>query len=282
MRLRGLLVVLLLAGCQPEAQTAHPALWQIDGPQGQKGWLFGTIHALERPALWRSAEIDAALRETDRIVVEMSDSGEDAGKVLASLAHTPGQPPLSARVAPALRPALVRLLKRTGLSDTGFADTETWAAALSLAQAAESDNHSDYGIDRAVLKASQGKRVAELEGASIQLALFDRLPEQDQRDLLASVISEADDQVQTADLAQAWRKGDMAAIERETRRGLLADPELRQVLFTRRNVAWAATISASLARGERAFVAVGAAHMAGPEGLPALLTARGLTVRRVQ
>jgi len=74
----------------------------------------------------------------------------------------------------------------------------------------------------------------------------------------------------------------LATLEREMAGGILADPELRQALLTARNRAWTERVAALLAQGRRPLVAVGAAHMLGSEGLPALLAARGYTVRRIQ
>ena len=80
----------------------------------------------------------------------------------------------------------------------------------------------------------------------------------------------------------ADKAGDLTPIEAESDRGILGDPELREALLTARNRAWTGRIDRLLASGRRPFVAVGTAHMLGDEGLPALLEARGYTVRRIQ
>ncbi|WP_303781709.1 TraB/GumN family protein, partial [Sandarakinorhabdus limnophila] len=48
------------------------------------------------------------------------------------------------------------------------------------------------------------------------------------------------------------------------------------------NAAWADWVQAALKKPGRHFMAVGAAHMAGPHSLIALLKARGFKVKRVQ
>jgi uncharacterized protein len=279
---------LLCLGCAQRADPASPALWQVSCPVDDgnaSGWLFGTVHALERPAAWRGAKVDAALAQAETVLVELADpdNATDAAGVWAKLAQSPDQLPLTARVPADRRAQLARLLEQHGLDAKDFAQTETWAAALTLAQAASPQLDSAHGIDRAVIAAAGGRKVVALEGREAQLAIFDNLPEAEQRDLLLAVMADlarGDDA--GTDLAKAWRSGDMAAIEAETRRGMLADPQLREALFTGRNRGWAARILAAIRAGDTPFVAVGGAHLAGPEGVPAMLDAAGCTLTRLQ
>jgi uncharacterized protein YbaP (TraB family) len=279
------LTLALLAAACSRTDPANPALWHVEGPQGQQAWLFGTIHALPRPVAWRTPRVDAALRQASLLMVEIADLNNDGATraVYNRLAHSPDQPPLESRVPERLRPALAQLLSKAGLKPDGFADTETWASALLLGHAAQGDaEDAAHGVDRALLSANH-LPVSEFEGAQKQLSLFDSLPESAQRTMLASVIEGAPKAPEdTKALEEAWRRGNMKWIAAQTSSGMLTDPVLRKQLYSGRNQAWESAITTAMAHGQKPFVAVGAAHMAGPDGLPALLAAHGYHVTRVE
>ncbi len=279
-----LAAALTLAACTGEPEhdwpEPSPALWELSGRNGEKAWLFGTIHALPDGAEWRTPAFERAFAEADLIMVEIGDLGDSsaAARAFDRLAESEGLPALSARLAPADRPALVALMTQAGMDDADFWDTETWAAALLLANAVrDSDTHN--GVDRDLL--DDGKPVEPLESFAGQFARFDALDETAQRELLAgiareAVLDEEDEQV------TAWLTGDLADLEGEMDDMFHNQPALRQTLLLDRNALFAARIVKTIEERRIPFVAVGAGHMLGPDGLPALLAARGYTVARVQ
>ena len=287
--LRGLilatLAALALAGCSKPAEV-RPALWLVEGPGGQKAWLFGTIHALPQPVNWRSDKIAAALEQSDRLVLEVARIDDDAGtaRAFAALAESPGLPPLMQRVPGDLQDELGAALKQDGFAPDALDRYESWAAALMLQNAAMAAGQSDSanGIDRAVLR-GYAKPVEEFEGAAAQLAIFDRLPEPAQRALLAAVLDGPGDELaEMRQLEQAWAHGDLALVDAATNADFLHNPDLRDALLVSRNRAWLSTLTGQLTRGGHPFVAVGLAHLVGNAGLPALLAAQGYKVTRLQ
>jgi uncharacterized protein YbaP (TraB family) len=278
-------VALALAGCRasaPEAPVPSPAIWQVTAPDGSgHGWLFGTIHALPDGYAWQTPQVSAALQQAGVLVVEVAELGDAAAgqRAFAQVSQSGGLPPLLSRVAPEHRKGLQEALDRADMAERDFARTESWAAALLIANGARSGD-TDNGVDRALL--TSGKPVIGLESHGVQFALFDRLAEDDQRVLLAELAREAADPQGERALAEAWVTGDMDRIAQEDGTGILADPELRAALLVDRNRAWLLRLISLIDGGRRPFVAVGAQHMAGPDGLPAMLAARGYRVERIR
>ena len=271
---------LLLAACgEPEREWPEPkpALWEMVSPEGRRGWLFGTIHSLPLEVRWRTPALEGALANSGVLVVEVVDVGDTAKaeSVFERFARNESLAPLSQRVAPEDRADLAAFLDRAGSGETDFATTDTWAAALMLANRAR-QLEAGQNVDRALVDVRS--EVVGLESHAVQYALFDALPPEEQTDLLMAL---ARDTGGEAERIEAWLTGDLAALERASD-PLLGDPGLRTALQTGRNVRWAPRIAEMVEAGRRPFVAVGTAHLFGEQSLPALLEARGYTVRRIQ
>ena len=271
---------LLLAACgEPEREWPEPkpALWEMVSPEGRRGWLFGTIHSLPLEVRWRTPALESALANSGVLVVEVVDVGDTAKaeSVFERFARNESLAPLSQRVAPEDRADLAAFLDRAGSGETDFATTDTWAAALMLANRAR-QLEAGQNVDRALVDVRS--EVVGLESHAVQYALFDALPPEEQTDLLMAL---ARDTGGEAERIEAWLTGDLAVLERASD-PLLGDPGLRTALQTGRNARWAPRIAEMVEAGRRPFVAVGTAHLFGEQSLPALLEARGYAVRRIQ
>ncbi len=293
--IRSLLMLLFaslaLAGCKQQAESkldvaeASPILYQLSGSDGKsKAWLFGTIHALPDGTKWRTDRLQQAVKQADTLVVEIANLADNQAlaRTFVAYATTPGQPDLSERVSREERPALFDLIGQSSYRASDFGDIETWAAALMLSPSDDADD-SKNGADRALIAEFAGRNVVELEGADKQFAIFDSLPEADQVDLLLGVIEESETRKQDPDrLRRAWLIGDATTLEAAMETGILADPELRATLLVERNRDWSGQIDALIKSGKKPLVAVGTAHLLGPDGLVRLLTAKGYSLERVQ
>lgn len=272
-------------GDQADRTPPSPALWEVASADGTlEGWLFGTVHALPDGTAWETSPVTEAIERAEVLMVEIAalENSAAISHVFARLARAEGLPPLSRRLPADEQAALRELLAAGSYSEGDFGATESWAAALMLAQGATSGDPAN-GVDRALIRRFQGKPIRELEGPERQLGIFDRLPETDQRALLSAVVAEGTaSAAERGELVALWRRGDMERLARENTEGLLADPTLREALLVNRNQDWAEQLARVLPGTPPALIAVGAAHMAGPEGLPAMMRQRGYTVRRVQ
>ncbi|HEX7944840.1 MAG TPA: TraB/GumN family protein [Phenylobacterium sp.] len=265
---------------------AAPAMWRVSDGDSQI-YLFGTLHVLKPQAPWRTPLYDRVLAEATTVWFEadLSSGDPDSVRLLFQRYGSDPDTPLSHQLPPADVQALAR---QTDLAR--IEHLRPWAAALMLsmqpavARGATAEKGADLTITRAAR--SERKEVRAFETLEDQARMFAGLPQSSQVAYLSSVIHERRKgprlrlPFQPASLETAWLGGHLGAGEVTA---LQADnPALYDAFLKRRNVAWADRLAGEMDRPGTELVNVGALHMVGPDGLPALLAARGYRVERVQ
>lgn len=289
-----LLLVMLLGACSKPAEPVKiegdgaPALWKVQSKTGTV-WLFGTVHLLPPDTDWQTPAFQDAIRQSDSLLLEASglDDSQAVGEIFANMGLSGGQPKLTSRTDAALHPVIDRLDAAVPGPRAVLDHMESWAAAITLASAQSTDLglSQGSGVERVLTLRfrAEDKAILGLETISEQFGFFDQLPEKDQRLMLDAVLRTTDkSREQFQAVLSAWMRGDPDAVIINQADGILASPTIREALLDGRNRNWAVQIAQRIDAGQNVLVAVGAAHMAGQGGVPALLQGMGYNVERVQ
>jgi uncharacterized protein len=292
------LALLLISACSVQPDPAaivsridgKPALWKVSAKDTGIGtaYLFGTVHVLPPKTKWQGPVLDGAIRDANGLVIEVTglDDSAAVSQVFTNMGIAHGLPPLSSRVAPSLRAKLAAASDPVSGPPAMLDGLETWAAALTIGASSDGglglDTNSGVEHILQLRFNADSKPVSGLENVTQQFGYFDSLPEAEQRVILSAVVKDMDhSRADFQKLLDAWLRGDSDGLL-ATDDDMLASPKIRAVLLDERNRNWSAQIAAMIDQGSKPFVAVGAGHLAGPGGVPALLKAMGYKVERIQ
>ncbi len=249
-------------------------------------YMLGAMHALPRGTDWDGGKVAEAVGSADELVMELSpEELAEAGSVFQSLAPRTAPLAMEKRLPP---PALAgyRALEASG-GDFGGDALDDWAVMVLMGQrvAQNAALDSSGGVETRLTQRFEeaGKPIRGLETAREQLTFFETLDPATQRTLLTRAAENSADAVkEVGTLTAAWGRGDVAALEKVINEDVDAVPAARKAIITDRNRRWSAWVQKRLEQPGTVLMAVGAGHLVGPDGVPAMLEAEGLKVRRVQ
>ncbi|HEV2355637.1 MAG TPA: TraB/GumN family protein, partial [Puia sp.] len=141
------------------------------------------------------------------------------------------------------------------------------------------------GMELQIMKYMRGrdpqKPVRGLETAAFQLGLFDSIPYKKQAEELVDYIDSADENKKlTKQLADLYIRQDLDGIQALSDKDDPGMDEYMDLLLYGRNRKWARELDTLLLQ-RPLLVAVGAAHLPGPQGVIQLLKKEGFTVEPV-
>jgi len=294
------LIALCLGACSgaPEPialeilKEGKPSLWKVTGTQPQQSgtaYLFGTIHILPDDVNWRTPALENAISSSDRLIIEVLglEDTQAAAKVFSKLAISPGQKPVEDRLKPELQDDYAKVIDDVNVPEFALDRMESWAVALSLASAQTSKlgMKSGEGVEKKLSAQfrEMNKPIEGLETIEQQLGYFDQLPEPQQLEMLTTVLEEQGNSKNAfEDLFNAWISGNNEKLVVLSEGGLLEDPKLRENILVARNLDWVEQLDDKLQEASISFVAVGAAHLIGPDAVQESLVKLGYKIEKIQ
>lgn len=276
----------LLVSTPAFAQTGKSFMWKVEGEGGSVAYLLGSLHVLTPEWYPLNATINKAFGESKVLVEEVDiDETSDPAQMMAALMKamlTDGKT-LDQVIAPQLYAEVSKRAENVGMPMMAINRMKPWLVAITLTapvlQAA--GFKPELGVDRHFYDraiASGMKRQA-LETLQYQLDRFDQMSPALQEEFLKGTMEDLDNEVASVkEMAQAWAFGDVAAIEKFTLTALKEAPELYQRLLLERNNNWIPHVESCVKQNAGCFIVVGAAHLVGADGLPALLVKKGYKV----
>lgn len=262
------------------------SVWKVTGGTGNVLYLAGSIHALKSTDYPLPSAYNRAFDASDRLVCEVDPKALDkSSKGLLKAGEYPKGDSLKNHVDPRTYDYLRRLFKLMEVPETKFARYRPWFLSLMLQAPASYGMSETLGVEEFLMRRAQAnaKPVLGLESArehaDIFLGLTDR---QSEAMLLIMFIPAERDSGSAGDaLADAWRRGDVDTDTRIFMDGFRDFPSLADRLLTNRNRHWIPKIEGYLRSGKTYLVVAGAAHMGGPNGVLALLRARGYRIEQL-
>jgi len=277
-------VAVTTAIAQPRT-TTRSFMWKATRQQGAI-YLVGSVHMLTKDFYPLAPPLDAGFKDSDLLVEEVDLTEMLAPETqfsLLSRGMLPAGQTLDKVVSPATMALVNARVGGLGMPASALQQFKPWFLAMTLmaVEWQKAGFDSALGLDKHFFDRAQadGKAVQGLETTEYQIARFDGMAMSQQDRFLAESLKDLDsEKASVQKIADAWKIGDLPTVERLVLQDVKDDPFMYQRLLVERNRNWLPKIEALFARPGRAFVVVGAAHLVGPDGLIAMLRAKGARV----
>jgi len=274
-------------------------LWRIEGKGAPVSYLFGTIHSTDARVTALSPAVTAAFNAARTIALEYIDGASEPGQpsleqLVAAKGFYAGGNGLKDVLTSAEMATLGKAIAAEGIPEDAAHLLRPWFAAFALALPACERERVAAGLlplDKRLERdgAAQGKQLVGLETMAFQINAISGLSEDVQVSLLKATVATIelrDDALEV--MHRSYLGRDLGTslpftrhiVERAGHDAAGVDA-LERDIATKRNYGMRDAARPLLQRGG-AFIAVGAMHLLGKEGLVELFRADGYTVTPVE
>ena len=268
------------AGVNDQVEPA-PALWKLTDADSEV-YLFGTIHILNPNIKWRSKAVISAFNSAPVVYFETPADPQAMQALIPKYAINKPGVTLSSQLSAEAQQNLNTVLAKFGMGGAAknLENLRPWFAGVMLAgvQIQANGGDANAGVER-ILSAdakAMGKTIRYFERDEQQLQFFGNMsPAAESRFFEVGIEQMLEDPDMLSKLVTLWRSGDVEGVDRNMLTAFEGQQEVYETILVRRNEDWAKQIDTLMDGSGTAFIAVGAAHLAGAQSVQAMLKKYG-------
>ena len=280
-----LFIVIAFAYCKPASKTQavpeqqNALLWQITGNGLTKpSYLYGTIHMICPEDFSMSDTLKASFAKSEKIYLEL-DMDDPAMTMKTLQLAIMKDKSLSDLMSKEEYPRLDKFMKDSiGMPLMVFNKMKPFTLMSVLyTKVLPCMKPDSYEQSFMSMAQQQKKEVLGLEKLEDQFAVFDKIPDSAEVQMILQMINDFDGQrKEFAKMIEAYKKKDLDALSKM----ISASPDIagfEDLLLVNRNKNWIPVMEKAM-NAQRTFFAVGAGHLPGNDGVITLLKKAGYTV----
>lgn len=287
-----LLVVFVFVGCKAQKHPEYiknkddnTLLWKVSGNGLAKpSFLYGTFHLLCKEDIHFSGQMKEAIKNSDQIYMEMDMDDPTVmlsgmmymnmkdGKTLKEL-YTPEE---FLRLENYFKDSLKMPMMMFQKAKPYF------LVALFYPKMMTCSNPSGVEQEIIALAKQDKKEISGLETMQFQASVFDSIPYEAQaKELLKNIDSFEVNKKEFSDMVRMYKNQRLDSIVVKTEKMEMGEKQYDEILLGNRNKNWVNQLNVIMKK-ESVFVAVGAGHLGGKNGLIPLLRAAGYKVEPLE
>lgn len=275
----------------PSGQLENALLWEITNPENDvPSYLFGTIHMIPRDLYFWPESFEEKFRTTDQVAFEINMNDLDASTVFSIMdqALMQNNTTIKDLVSQTEYEKIEAFFSDKGIPFVFMERLKPFFLYTFISMdisGIEEDDIKSYEMELIDKSQEYGQSVLGLESIEYQLSIFDSIPYQQQADLLveaveASEVTKMDEDMSDRTLFTTYISQDLNEIYTMILQGDTITRQYKDLLIDKRNKNWVPQII-ELTTSKSTFIAVGAGHLPGENGVINLLRKSGLTVKPI-
>jgi uncharacterized protein YbaP (TraB family) len=257
-------------------------LWEISG-NGLKlpSYLFGTFHLLCKEDIHLSPVLKHAIKDSKEVYLELDLDDPAILMEGLLLMNMKGGKKLKDLYTEQEFKRVANFFKDSLKTPIAFFQGMKPAFLGALLYPKMMPCNATASIEESIMQEAKaaGKEIKGLETMAFQASVFDSIPyEKQAEELLNTIDSMEKSRIYFGLMLNAYKNQRLDQVEEIINNPEFGSTENQDVLLTNRNKNWVDQLKL-IVKNRAVFIAVGAGHLAGNEGLIALLRAEGFVVR---